>query len=169
MTIGDIGGMSGIASFVGMLCYWAFKFYEKRAEADRADADREKKRIEDRDKTQAEHADWLRDTVEAQIVEAKADRMRERAECTARIDDLEDKLTKSKGAVDELTRQVRRLQDALSDVPDMVERLVIAIFRINPNTTPTAAQLSEIRQRATDLGLTPAAANGLVLVRGQSA
>jgi uncharacterized protein YukE len=73
-----------------------------------------------------------------------------------------------KEQIDDLTREVMRLRDALGDVPAMVEQLAIAIARFNPDATPTASQMSEFRRRAAALGLTPEVANGIALTRAES-
>jgi chromosome segregation ATPase len=153
--------ISSVGALLGVIGKWALDLYRESNSA----TEREAARIAARDKTQAENGEWLRATVDDLIRDERAERDRERAECTSRLDGMQEQIEERDGAIDRLTQEVRRLRDALSDVPRLVETLGHLVSRLDPYRTPTPAEMDRIREAATALGLSPQAANGIVIGR----
>lgn len=166
MNLPDIGGIAGLSAFVGMLLSWAFRFYrEQHAEAAR-EAQEEARRIEARDKTQAEHAEWLRETVEMQMAQLNADRDRERAECTKRIDDQGAEIGKLRDHVEERDTKIDALEKQIDRLLSLAERLLQMVSQIDPYKTPTPEQMDAMRRTAAEMGLRPSVVPSLVVARG---
>lgn len=138
------------------------------AKAQRAAEDAEAERIAARDRTQAEHAEWLRHTVESQIEVARADRERERQECNERIDGVKREADELRRHVEERDGVIDALREEIGTLRKLAERLAHLVAQIDPYKTPTAEQMDALRKTATDLGLRPSVAPSLVLARGGS-
>lgn len=167
MTLGDVGGIAGITAFVGMILSWAFRFYRERHAASEREAKAEAERIAARDRTQAEHAEWLRHTVESQIEVARADRERERQECNERIDGVKREADELRRHVEERDGVIDALREEIGTLRKLAERLAHLVAQIDPYKTPTAEQMDALRKTAADLGLRPSTPS-LVLARGGS-
>lgn len=166
MTLGDVGGIAGITAFVGMILSWAFRFYRERHAASEREAKAEAERIIARDKTQAEHAEWLRHTVESQIEIARADRERERQECNRRIDALHTETSELRSHVEQRDTIIDQLRDEIATLRKLAERLAQLVAQIDPYKTPSQAQMDALKETAAKLGLRPSVAPGLVIARG---
>lgn len=126
----------------------------------------EAKRIADRNKTQAEHEGWLRETVEMQMAQLNADRERERAECTKRIDDQGAEIEKLRDHVEERDTKIDALEKQIDRLLSLAERLLQMVSQIDPYKTPTAEQMEAMRRTAAEMGLRPSVVPSLVVARG---
>lgn len=136
------------------------------AKAQRAAEDAEAERIAARDRTQAEHAEWLRHTVESQIEVARADRERERQECNRRIDQLHTETSELRSHVEQRDTIIDQLRDEIATLRKLAERLAQLVAQIDPYKTPSQAQMDALKETAAKLGLRPSVAPGLVIARG---
>lgn len=148
--------LTAIGALITALFAAMLPFYREHQRTKLAEAKAEAERIEARDKTQRENEEWLRTRVDEMV-------RHERDLYRTTLESMQREIAALKRTLEETEKALDDARSALASVPPLVEDLARYIARINPDRTPTQAELDRLRAQFGKLGARPSVASEVLL------